>query len=570
MNSEQFDRLEFGYYTGKIKRRDFIKRSLALGVAATTVMSVASCGEKANEVQANQRELKTNYDYIVVGAGSAGCVLAANLAEKSGKTVLLVESGDWYAEEEERDPDSVFVNLGGNKSNNYFFESPAIGNRQMLLATGRGIGGGSRINGSLWVRGYKQDYDDWESATGSSKWGWANALQKYKYIENFDGETNEYHGYEGKLYVKQLNNQTELVEDVLSSAETAGFQKYSDVNGEMLLGSEGCGTTQGLIKENQRFSMLHSYLYPQLENRNLTIVTGKFVSKVFVESGGVCTGIQIVEGESTKTVYANEETILSAGAIESPAILQRSGIGNSELLSKMGINPVNVLSGVGENLRDHVSAGYLFLSPQVNSVPEHRLSAYIMTKSREGLTTPDMQTFLWGPSTEESLKTLLPEVNLPAENLFFLLSTLNKPVSKGSVKISSTDPTSKPIVSPNYLNEVSDIQALISAGKALHSMLSSMFAGGYTPLAPFPDSDAEIEALVRSSASSLYHYCGTCAMGKAGEAVVDPELKVNGISKLRVVDASVMPTIPRCNTMAPCVLIGEMATEFILKKSEIS
>ena len=570
MQSNQFDRLEFGYYTGRINRRDFIKRSLALGIALPTVMSAASCGEKANEVQANQRELKTNYDYIIVGAGSAGSVLAANLAEKSGKTVLLIESGDWFAEDEERSLDNFLINLDGIRSHNYVFQSPEIGDRQIVVSTGRGIGGGSRVNGSMWVRGYKQDYDDWESATGSAKWGWNNVLQKFKTIENFDGETSEYHGYAGKLYVKQTSKQNQVVENFLNGAVASGYQRYSDINGEILLGNEGCGMTQALIKENQRYSILHSYLYPQLENRNFTIATGKTVSKVLVDSNGSCVGIQIVDGESTSNITANEETVLSAGAIESPAILQRSGIGASSLLSEIGIEPVNVIEGVGENLRDHAGPSFPILLPDDNDAPEHNMSSYIMFKSQAGLDAPDIECILIGPLNDNQVNLFSPGLNLSTEKLFLVAPILNKPISRGYVKITNVDPTSKPIVYPNYLSDSADVQALVSASKIVQSMLSSMFGSNYTPLVAFPSTDTEIGGLVRSLVGTIYHYCGTCAMGKVGEAVVDPELRVNGLSKLRVADASVMPTIPRCNTMAPCVLIGEMATEFILADAEIS
>ena len=582
MQSDQFDRLEFGYYTGRINRRDFIKRSLALGIALPTVMSVASCGEKANEVQANQRELKTHYDYIIVGAGSAGCVIAANLAGQSNSSVLLIEDGNWYEPDEERDPTTLPVSgrsYDGVKTHDYPY---SVYGQELVLSTGRGVGGGSRVNGSQYMRGYKQDFDEWETISGSPKWGYENVLSKYKYLENFDGIINDYHGYEGKLYVNDLATSRTFVSKIISGMNGIGIDFYDDINGEILNGSGGCGYAQALVNGHKRYSVLHSYLYPQLSNKHLTIATNKKVTKLLISANSQCLGLEYSDSDGSKTIYAGKELILSAGAMESPAILQRSGVGNRELLESLDIEVRKDLRGVGQNLTDHPHFFHgIYFN---NSLPTegYFLSSTAHIKSSPSLEIPDIQFNFSDNWTQETTDATWPGLGIDGSRLLFNVIHLNKPVSKGSVQIVSKDPNIKPIVDPNFLGEQEDIDAVISAFKIAATIFENSFETSeyvtfhdyYGALGipfPVPQTDEEIFQLyVLPTMGTAWHSCGTCAMGTSEESVVDAELKVHGITNLRVADASVMPTIPRCNTMAPCVLIGEMATEFILADAEIS
>ena len=585
MQSDQFDRLEFGYYTGRINRRDFIKRSLALGIALPTVMSVASCGEKANEVQAkaaNQKELKSEYDYIVVGAGSAGCVIAANLAEQSNSNVLLIEDGNWYEPDEERDPLTIPVSgrsYDGVKTHDYPY---SVYGQDLVLSTGRGVGGGSRVNGSQYMRGYKQDFDEWETISGSSKWGYENVLSKYKDLENFDGIINEYHGYEGKLYVNDLATSRSHVNKIISGMDSIGIKFFDDINGEILNGSEGCGYAQALVNGHKRYSVLHSYLYPQLSNENLTIATNKKVTKLLISVNSQCLGLEYLDSDGLKKINVGKELILSAGAMESPTILQRSGVGDRELLESLEVEVKKDLPGVGQNLMDHPHFFYnIYLN---NSLPSegYFISSAAHVKSSPTLEIPDIQFDFIDNMKQESIDEAFPGLGFDATRMLSALIHLNKPVSKGSVQIVSKDSSRKPIVDPNFLGEQEDIDAVISAFKIAVNIFENSFeTSEYVTLPdyfgalglpfPVPQTDDEIFQLyVLPTMGTAWHSCGTCAMGTSEESVVDAELKVHGITNLRVADASVMPTIPRCNTMAPSILIGEMATEFILADAEVS
>ncbi|OKH45245.1 choline dehydrogenase [Calothrix sp. HK-06] len=501
----------------------------------------------------------THYDYIVIGAGSAGCVVANRLTEDSNTTVLLLEAGNPDTKPEIQIPAECLSLLGSDVDWSYFSEpEPYLNNRKIFCPRGKVLGGSSSINFMIYMRGNYQDYDHWESL-GNPGWSYQHVLPYFKKSEHQQRGASEFHGMDGELSVTDLISPAVVSQRFVEAAVALGYAHNPDVNG---MQQEGAGLYQLTIKEGKRHSTATAFLVPILQRPNLTITTRALVTRLLFE-GTRTIGVEYLHEGTLHQVRVNYEVILSAGAFDSPKLLMLSGIGNPEHVQGLGIPVVVDLPGVGQNLQDHP------IVPVVHKATQDLHTASTSSIAEAGLflhtqdnldAAPDLQ-FLFGPIV------FAPPGYDHSGSGFTSLVCLTHPQNIGSVSLRSPDPKNAPIIRMNYLQSEADVQKLVVGIKLMrqlfHTSVFNEFRG--EELAPGADkqSDEALEAYVREACSTVYHPVGTCKMGTDPMAVVDPELRVYGVEGLRVVDASIMPTITTGNTNAPTIMIGEKAADLI-------
>jgi choline dehydrogenase len=516
------------------------------------------------------------HDYIIVGAGSAGCVLAARLTQDEGADVLLIEAGGADAAPELAIP-AQWLGLGGSPWDwNYSSEpEPGLDGRRMIMPRGRVLGGSSSINAMVYVRGNRLDYEEW-AAVGGKSWGYDAVLPYFKRSEDNVRGASMYHGVGGPLTVSDPTYRSPLAETFVDAATASGLAANHDFNGER---QEGVGLYQFTIRGGRRCSAATAFLRPALGRPNLTLLLNGLVTRVVVE-GDKAVGVEIVENGLVRSERAAREVILSAGAFGSPQLLMLSGIGPATDLSALGISVVADLAGVGAELRDHVSTYASWTTPDPvgevaamgpEAVAEFQasgtgpLSSNLLlpggfVRTDGALQAPNIQFHVaavpFGARDSNGKRTLAPGFGVT------LVPYLCKPVSMGRVTLASADPFSPPRVLNGYYTSPDDVRAGIAGlhlaleiGRS-HAFDAFRLEPAYQP--PATDMAALAEYL-RETAGTVFHPVGTCAMGR----VVDPELRVMGIDGLRVVDASVMPTIPRGNTNAPTIMLAEKAADLI-------
>lgn len=529
------------------------------------------------------------FDYIVVGAGSAGCVLASRLSEDSQNRVLLLEAGgrDWNPVF--RIPLMTGVLLRSRYANWFYHTEPEenLANRTIFWPRGKVLGGSSAINGMVYTRGTPLDYDGW-AQRGLPEWSFDKVLPAFKKSENYLGDPGEFHGTGGPLRISRPNTKNPLFDAFIEAGLQAGYPYTSDFNGSQ---QEGFGRYDFTIAGGQRWSAARSFL--AVERPNLTIVTRARLLRVLIENGHA-RGVEVLVGKEKRTYRAGRETVLSCGAVNSPAALMHSGIGDADVLRRYGIGVSVDLKGVGQNLRDHllVRVEHACLQPvtlynilrfdraalammqaamfRTGPAASFPLEAGAFLKSDPALDVPDLQShFLPGLSTA-ALR--LPFVRQQAKRYdghgFFANIYQMRPESTGQISVRSSNPLESPVIKPNYLSSPRDLSVLRQGVKILREVFAQKAFDAFRgpELAPGPDvtTDEQIERWIRTTADTVFHPVGSCKMGVDPLAVVDQELRVYGVSGLRVADASIMPTMPSSNTHAPTVMIGEKAAEFIL------
>jgi choline dehydrogenase-like flavoprotein len=511
------------------------------------------------------------YDYVIVGAGSAGCVLAARLCADPDIKVALLEAGGPDDKTEIQVP-AAFSKLFKTEYDWNFstVKQAELENRELYWPRGRTLGGSSSINAMMWVRGHQADYDGWEVPG----WSYADVLPYFKKAERRDGSnTGEVYGTDGPLWISEQRDPNPITGAFLAACAAAGLTRLAELNGPS---NEGYAQTPVTQKRGRRWSAADGYLRPAAKRPNLTVITGAHARRIVFE-GSRATGVEY--GDTTVT--ATREVIVAAGAIGSPQLLILSGIGDPENLRELGIEPVRELPEVGQHLQDHLSAGALRRCPRevtlANADSLWNLGRWLLLKrgpftsnvaeavafirSDPALRAPDLEfIFAPGPFVNHGLER-------PAGHGIMVGVVLLQPDSVGRLRLSSTDPAVAPRIDPRYLTGETDLRRLMYGLRKAEELLGSEALAPYAgePMAPYAgaDDDETLARYIRAHSQTLYHPTGTCRMGTDETSVVDPELRVRGVEGLRVADASVMPQINRGHTHAPSVMIGEKAADLI-------
>ncbi|HUS55711.1 MAG TPA: choline dehydrogenase [Thermohalobaculum sp.] len=522
------------------------------------------------------------FDYVVIGAGSAGCAVAARLSEDPAVTVALIEAGGRDLNPWIHIPVGYFKTMH-NPAIDWCYRTapdPGLNGRQIEWPRGKVLGGSSALNGLLYIRGQAEDFNHWRQL-GNAGWGWADVLPLFKLSEGQERGGDDLHGDDGPLAVSDMRAHRNLCDQFIEAAIAAGIPHNDDFNGPE---QEGVGYFQLTMRNGLRCSSATAYLKPARQRPNLTIMTNALTRRI-VFAGHRATGVEIERAGLSETVWARREIVLSAGAIGSPQILQLSGVGPGALLAMHGIAPVCDLPGVGGNLQDHLQARAVYevteptLNDEVNSfVGRMKIGMDFVFRRRGPMTmgasqvgafartrpdcaTPDIQFHI------QPLSSQAPGHGLDPFSAFTVSVCQLRPESRGHVRISSPDPRVHPEILANYLATETDCQTMVEGVRIGRRIAEA------APLAPVlkrelepgPEaaSDDEIMHWIRARATTIYHPTGTCRMGQDNMAVVDERLRVRGIEGLRVADASIMPTITSGNTNAPAIMIGEKAAIMI-------
>jgi choline dehydrogenase len=499
-----------------------------------------------------------SYDVVVVGSGSAGSVITRRLLD-AGASVCLLEAGGHDHNAAIHDPTRVMELQGGPDDWDYVTVPQAgCAGRELHIPRGKVLGGSSAMNGMIYIRGHRLDYDHW-AYLGNAGWGYEDVLPLFKRSQDFDGGESEFHGAGGELHVMASYDPHPFHAAVVEAAQEAGVPHNPDHNGAELDGVSHC---QLMIKEGRRQSQWVAFLRPVLDTPNLTVLTGAYARKLLFE-GDRCVGVEIGRDGGFERVRAEHQVVVCAGAIESPKLLLLSGVGGGKQLRGHGIDVVVDLPGVGENLHDHALAPAIFASarPMPPAVPSLQpLHSHLFARSKPGLLVPDIQPLAF------HIPLYYPHMSGPPDG-FTLFSGMIRPASRGSVRLASADPDDRPLVDPAFLACDADLDAL-EYGFALCREIAAapaMAEWSGEELYPGPGvrSSDEVRAYLRETLTTYQHVVGTCKMGIDSLAVVDPELRVYGVEGLRVADASIMPAVPSGNTHAPTTMIAERAADLI-------
>ncbi|MFZ8198326.1 choline dehydrogenase [Alteromonas portus] len=524
------------------------------------------------------------FDYIIVGAGSAGCVLANRLSENPKHKVLLLETGGSDKSIFIKMPTALSIPMNTDKYAWQFNteKEPYLNNREMHCPRGKVLGGSSSINGMVYVRGHAKDFDEWE-AHGAEGWNYQACLPYFQKAETWYKGNDAYRGGNGELGVNNGNEmKNPLYTAFIKAGEQAGYDITSDYNGKQ---QEGFGPMHMTVKDGVRSSASREYLDPVKSRKNLTIVTGALVTKVVLEDK-VAKGVEYVVNGKTETAATSNEVILSAGSIGSPHILQLSGIGDKEILEKAGVDVKHHLPGVGQNLQDHLEFYFQYkckqpitLNRKLGLISKGLIGArWLLNRSGLGATNHfESCAFIRSKADVE-----WPDIQyhfLPAAIRYDGKSAFdgdgfqvhvghNKPKSRGSVTLQSANPTVPPKILFNYLQHPDDIEGFRACVRLTREIIAQSafddFRDGEIQPGEHIQTDEEIDAFVREAVESAYHPSCSCKMGEDDMAVVDSQTNVHGIEGLRVVDSSIFPTIPNGNLNAPTIMVAEKAADIIL------
>jgi choline dehydrogenase len=540
-------------------------------------------------------ETSSPYDYIIIGAGSAGCLLAKSLSANPNKRVLLIEAG--------KNDNYIWIHIPvgylyciDNPRADWRFKTASeagLNGRSLLYPRGRVLGGCSSINGMIYMRGQEGDYNSWVTATGDDSWSWKNALKRYKAIEDYHGPANEWHGKGGEWTVSKQRLRWPIMDVFKQAAVETGIPASDDFNtGDNF----GVGYFDVSQRNGWRLNTAKAFLRDAAKRSNLTVVTQAMVDKLLIDPVSKnCYGVQFIQGGKTTQALCNiagqGEVILSAGAIGSVQVLERSGIGAAARLNALGIPVMSDLPGVGENLQDHLQLRMIYkvdgiktLNTKANSLWGKMLIGMEYLFKRSGpMSMAPSQLGAFAYSAPDQVRANVEYHVQPlslekfGEDLHsfnaFTASVCNlRPSSRGSVHIGSLDPEAPPVIAPHYLSTEEDRRIAVESLRLTRKIVQSRALAPYTPEEYKPgrqyQTDEELIKAAGDIGTTIFHPVGTCKMGRADDpmAVLDSQLRVRGIGHLRVVDASAMPTITSGNTAAPTMMIAQRAAELITGK----
>jgi choline dehydrogenase len=557
-HGEKINALVEAAYGGRIGRRAFVRGLIAAGFAAAVARDMAEHAALAQSVQATAlANLKSEYDYIVVGAGSAGCLIANRLSQGGRSSVLLIEGGGTDIEQQKIAMPIMWpTNIGsdtdwGNKS----IPQKHLANRVIPAPVGKIVGGGSSINATVWLRGDKADYDEWEAAAGPD-WGFGRISDCFKRIERFAGGGSAYRGDKGPIANFRTAMGHPVTRMFIEGSKEQGIPENTDRTAPPIVFAPG--QMDQNIENGRRVSAVHGFLLPALSRSNLALLPGCSVLRLDI-TNGQCRGVVAsLQGQERRCAAATE-VILCAGALHSPKILMLSGVGPAEHLRQHGIAVAVDAPQVGANLHDHLLTRIYFRSKEkMPPTVDSGVGGTTYLKSQASLAGPDIQIL--------GRQNAVGSADLKPDEGYNILPGLMKPKSRGTVRLTSADPNATLLVDPNYFAEQADVDSHvvgIETGIAIGN--SKAFAGIRAEQVNLRGAGrTEMIEYVRRTALTYFHYAGTCAMGRSDSAPVDPALRVRGVARLRVVDASVMPTLPCSNTNPPTLSLAERAAEIIL------
>ena len=572
-----------------MKKRDFLKASGSLVAGALTGKLVGSDNEKKETspteetstlTKKNTMASDTNYDYIIVGGGTAGPIMAARLSEESNNKVLLIEAG------KENTKEAMYY-IGGqmqmmSPDTNWGFSTVAqkgLNGREIGSPRGKLLGGSASINVGSWSRGYAANYNSWNL----EGWDWETVKEWYKKIENSDKGSEEYRGMNGPMKLEVTPPGTFMTDVFKDACEEMGLGSTKDLNGEEL---EGFDNWQCIFRDGRRHNTVANYLDDARLRSNLTIQLDTFVTKVIVENKKA-TGVECLRDGKKTVVSANKEIIICTGTFATPKLLMFSGIGPADYLKSLGLDVVHDLPGVGENLSDHLLFDLGVTAP--DGVGES-----LRSNAKDSEQIKEWRKTGYGPlsvgeNTSVAFAKSSPDVAITDIEFMFNINApkpwggpppknagysfyigLVQPKSKGTIKLASTNPQVAMVIDPNYLGDKRDMKTCIDAMRIAMKFPKTKALGKYTDMSTLTisldASDKEIEEYIRNHASTIYHPVGTAKMGSDGDkmAVVNTKLQVNGIANLRIADASVIPELVTGHTMAPTILVAERAADFIM------
>ena len=530
------------------------------------------------------------FDYIVIGSGAAGAIVAARLSEDPACQVCLVEAGGPNSSWLSKLPGLGFA-IGAHPRYNWSFVTepiPTMSGRSLPYLQGRMLGGSSSINGMIYTRGHSQEYDHWRQL-GCDGWSGADVLPYFKKSENNARGGNHWHGGDGPVHVRPAHPRLAICDAFLEAADAAGFPVLDDLNCDPI---EGFGFYDINVSNGRRMSTAESYLTPAASRPNLTILANTDALKIVVEAGRAM-AVDVRGAKGHQRLRAGQEIIISAGAIKSPQLLMLSGIGPAEALQALGIPVVHDSPNVGQNLQNHacyrpqylcnapvtasgqaeplnaLKAGFQYLVKRTGPLAESYATAGGFFRTDPSLDVSDAQVVLLSalaPTQAGGSRFSIRDL-LPKQHGFGLTIYQGAPHSRGSLTLASTDPFAQPRIHPGYFSDPRDMEVLKRAVVMMRDMMRQSAIQRYIAkeLLPGADvqSDADLEADIRRNGATAYHQCGTCAMGGHESSVLSPDLKVRGVDGLRVADASVIPRIPNAALHAPTIMIGEKAAALI-------
>lgn len=530
--------------------------------------------EFARAVEENQRRLRaslrTTYDFIVCGSGSSGSVVARRLAENPDVSVLLIEAGGSDSVPEVEQAGAWPLNLGSARDWAFTaLPNPLLKERVLPMNMGKVLGGGSSINVMIWARGHKSDWDYFAAETGDPAWSYDSVLAIYREIENWQGKPDSARrGKDGLLYITPPVDPSPIATAMLGAATELGIPVFDDQNGAMMEGPGGASYFNLRIRDGRRQSIFRSYTFPLMDQSNLTVLPGTLVTRVLLERGAAIGVECLIEGRDHR-FYAAQEVILSLGAIHTPKVLMQSGIGDAKTLASLDIPVVQDLPGVGANFQDHVwVSNCIWEYPELLPPRNNGGEATIFTRSTPNVMSPDLQLL----QIEFPIATpeLAKRYSIP-DGSWGIFPALLRPQSVGRLRLTGSKPEDPILIDSQILSDPADLMALRRCVQLAREIGNSQALRPFAKREVMPTAltPADMDDFIRDGVATIWHQSCTAKMGRDRMAVVDGRLKVYGVDRLRIADASVMPRVPLGNTMAPCVIIGEQASRTIVGERQL-
>ncbi len=551
--------LQTGLVHGRIGRRRFIQMAMAAGATLPAAHAWAQeLGDAAITQRYNAQALASSYDYIVIGSGSGGSVVAGRLAAETDASVLVLEAGGTDQIDAVLNPLMWSTNILSERDWGYAAQpDAAVNGRSLILPMGKVVGGGSSINAMIWARGHKNDFDFWASETGDDGWSYDNVLEIYKRIEDWQGADDPARrGKGGKVYVTEVQDPNPVAPAFVEACVNNGIPAYGDMNGEMMEGEGGVALANVRIKDGMRLNLPSTYLWETLKRPNITLLTGALVHRIEMDGTSV-TGVTFEKDGEVQTIGANERVVLSAGAINSPKILMQSGIGAAAHLAEAGVEVRHDLPGVGQNFQDHIlGAGCVWEYKTPEAPKNSAAEATFFWKSDSSLDTPDLQPFHIEVPYVSEIHGAAFEVPGGSHTIS---PGLVRPFSRGQVRLTGANPNDPVQIDSGFLTDERDMIAFTKCFELCREIGNDAAMADFakSEIMPGPLDGDDMTDFARNASGTYFHQSCTCKMGKDEMAVVDGSLSVHGIENLSVVDASAMPRVSTGNTMAPTVIIAE-------------